>query len=211
MIIVLLGPPASGKGTIAQEIEEKKGWKHISTGDLLRDEAEKPTERGKKLAEVMKTGNLVPDETVTETLKEFLQEHDLKSFILDGYPRTPRQAELLDQLLESRGQKVDLVLRLKCLNKTIIERISSRRVCPQCHAVYGLNIPPKEEGKCDHCGSALIQREDEKPETVLKRIKVYANVTKPLIDYYEEKGLVKEVNASLSLEEVFAQAFKALE
>jgi adenylate kinase len=206
----MLGPPGSGKGTVAHDLEKKKGWKHISTGDLLRAEVKKKTARGKALAGVMTTGKLVPDKTVTEILKDYMEHHKLKKFILDGFPRTRKQAELLDELLASKNQKIDAVVRLRCLNKVIFKRLTSRMICPKCRAVYGLDVPPKKEGVCDKCESQLAQREDEKPETVLKRIKVYASETKPLIDYYSKRNLVRGVNASLTLPAVLEQVYKVL-
>lgn len=206
----MLGPPGSGKGTIAQDLEKKKGWKHISTGDLLRAEAGKKTPRGREIAEIMATGKLVPDQTVTDVLEEYLDKHELESFILDGYPRTKKQAKMLDGMLAARNQKIDAVIRLRCKNKVIFKRLTLRRICPKCRMVYGLEVPAKTEGVCDKCGTPLIQREDELPETVLKRIKVYAKETKPLIEHYAKKGLVRGINASLPLPAVLEQVYKVL-
>jgi len=191
--LVLLGPPGVGKGTYAKELSKKLGIPHISTGDIFREEVKKRSPLGLKVKEYLDKGLLVPDEIVNEVVRQRLSKEDCKKgFILDGYPRTLAQAKALDAMT-----KIDAALYFTAPKEVIIERVSGRRICPKCGAIYHIkNIPPKKPGICDVCGTPLIQREDDKPEVVEKRLKVYEETMKPVIDYYREKGLLIEVDAS---------------
>ncbi|MCD6381521.1 MAG: adenylate kinase [Candidatus Aenigmarchaeota archaeon] len=189
MKLVLLGPPGSGKGTYSSRLAKELGIPHISTGDLLREEVSKGSELGKKAKEYMDKGELVPNEIVLEILKQRLQQPDCeKGFILDGFPRNLEQAKILDEITE-----IDKVIYLDVPDEIIIERLSNRRICKKCGAIYNLKtMPPKVPGKCDICGGELYQREDDKPEVVKNRLVVYRENTTPLINYYKEKGILVE-------------------
>ena len=206
MRIILLGPPGVGKGTLADSLSKKLNAPKISTGDIFRDAAQQGTELGKKAKEFMAKGLLVPDEIVIGIAKERLKKEDCKKgFILDGFPRTMAQAEALD-----KAAKIDIVLNLKSRDNIIVERVSSRRVCTKCQAGYNIiSLKSKKEGICDKCHGKLIQREDDKPETVKKRLETYKKETKPLIKYYEEKNLLRNLNAEQLIEKVFQEAIKA--
>ena len=182
----MLGPPGAGKGTYATRLAPKLGIKTISTGDLFREEVAKGSEIGKKAKEYMDKGELVPDEIVIELLKKHIE--NLDGYILDGFPRTLEQAKALDEITNT-----DVVIYLDVPEEILVERLSSRRVCKKCGAIYNLlYLKPKEEGKCDKCGGELYQRDDDKPEAIKERLKVYAEKTAPLIEYYEKQGkLVK--------------------
>ena len=186
MNLIFLGPPGVGKGTIAKEVVKEKKIPQISTGDLLRAAVKEGSELGKEAKEYMDTGKLVPDELVIGLLKDRILKEDCKNgFILDGFPRTIAQAEAL----ENSDVVIDKVLNFKASEETIISRISGRRTCKKCSAIYHIkNIPPKAEGICDKCGAELFQRDDDKPESVKKRLDVYKQQTAPLIDFYREKA-----------------------
>ena len=202
MKIVLVGSPGAGKGTHAKILSERFKTVHIATGDLLRLHGQKGTQLGQEAKSFMERGELVPDQVVIEMIRERLKEPDAKNgFILDGFPRTVAQAEALDQMLAQLGIKLDTVLDFKVSESVVLNRLSGRRVCPNCNANYHVrNIPPKKEGVCDACGSKLIQRKDDTPETVLERLKVYQKKTAPLINYYEQKKLRKEIDGDLEVE-----------
>lgn len=189
MKLVLLGPPGSGKGTYSSRIAKEFEIPHISTGDLLREEVKKGTELGERAKEYMNRGELVPNEIVLEILKQRLQQPDCeRGFILDGFPRNLEQAKILGTIAT-----IDLVIYLDVPDEIIIERLSNRRICRECGAIYNLkSMPPKVPGKCDVCGSELYQRDDDKPETIKNRLEVYREQTKPLIDHYKEKGILAE-------------------
>ena len=199
MNIVLLGPPGVGKGTVAAILSEKYRIPHISTGNMLREAISKGTELGKQAKEFVDAGKLVPDELVTRMVKERIAQPDCKSgFILDGYPRTSAQAKALQEFAA-----IDAVLDFKAPFKTIVERISGRRTCRKCSAVYHIKYnPPKKEGACDKCGGELYQRSDEKPGIVTERLKVYEEQNKPLIDYYRNEELLTEIDASYHITEI---------
>lgn len=213
MNIVFLGPPGAGKGTQAKILVERYGIPQISTGDMLREHRAKGTELGKKAQEYMDKGQLVPDEIILGMVRERLSQPDCeKGFILDGFPRTVAQAEALDQLLAEMGKKLDFVLALVVPDELLVERLTGRRTCKNCGMMYHIKYkPPKVEGKCDVCGGELYQRPDDNEETVRSRLKVYHESTAPLIEYYKNKGLLKEIDGSKSIEEITQQIIQILE
>jgi adenylate kinase len=205
MKIIMLGAPGAGKGTQAKQIAEKYTIPHISTGDIFRANIKEGTELGKKAKSYMDAGDLVPDELVCELVVDRIKQDDCtKGFILDGFPRTIPQAESLTAALKAIGQKMDYAIDIEVPDENIISRMSGRRACVGCGATYHIvNIPPKTEGICDTCGKELILRDDDKPETVKKRLDVYHNQTQPLIDYYTNEGILKEVDGTMPMNEVF--------
>jgi adenylate kinase len=213
MNLILLGPPGAGKGTQAKKIAAQYDLPHISTGDIFRETASSGTELGKKLQSYMSQGKLVPDEVVIEIVNARLEKPDCRNgFLLDGFPRTVPQAEALDAVLASAGKKIDKVLAMRVDNEEIVKRLSSRRVCPQCGASYNLiSQAPKVAGKCDVCASAIVLRADDNPETVRQRLAVYDTQTRPLIDYYGKKGVLREVDGTRTVEEVFKSLRAAIE
>ncbi len=207
MKIAMFGAPGAGKGTIAKMLVAKLNIPQLSTGDLLRAAVKDQTDLGKKAKTFMDKGELVPDKIVIGLIKERIKEKDCKSgYILDGFPRTLPQAEALDKIT-----KLDKVINLLVTDELIIKRLTSRRTCRKCGAIYNLiTIPPKKAGKCDKCSSDLFQRDDDKEESIRNRLEVYKKQTYPLIDYYKNKGLIADVDASRTPEEIFEDAVKAL-
>jgi len=205
--LVFIGPPGIGKGTYASMISRKYGIPHISTGDIFREEIAKGTELGKKVKEYVEKGLLVPDEIVIEVVKQRLSQPDCqKGFILDGFPRTLKQAEALDQITT-----IDAAILFEAPLEVIIERVSGRLVCPKCGAVYHIKWrPPKRPGICDVCGSQLVRREDDRPEVVRRRYEIYKQTFGPIIDYYRRKGILIEINAAREAEEVVADLERIL-
>lgn len=203
--LVLLGPPGAGKGTQAVILAKAYNLTHISTGDMLREEVKGGTELGRLLQTYMDKGELVPDNIVTEGVINRMKKPDVKKgVILDGYPRTKAQAESLQDALSKENSSLDRVLYFKTSKAVAVERLSARRVCPKCGRNYHIkNIPPKKKGFCDTCGVELIQRKDDTPETVINRLRVYEELTKDLISYYRDKGLLQEVDGDLSCEALF--------
>ena len=197
--IVLLGPPCVGKGTYAGILSKKYSIPHISTGQIFRDEIKKQSELGKKVESFISKGDLVPDDITIEVVKVRLKEGDCKKgFLLDGFPRTIPQAEALEKIT-----KIDKVLNFVASEKTITERLSWRRTCSKCGAIYHLkNIPPKVDGICDKCGGKLYQRSDETPKAIKVRMKEYDKKTKPLIDFYKKKKLLTNIDANYPYEQV---------
>lgn len=197
MFIVLLGAPGSGKGTVGKILAENLKLAHISTGDLFRENLKNETELGKEAKSYMDKGELVPDEITVKMLEKRMENPDVENgAILDGFPRTTNQAVVLDKLLESKGKKVDMALNIEVPFDEIIERISNRRSCRGCSAIYNVVFnPPKQEGKCDECGGELYQREDQKPEVVQNRLEVYKNSSEQLIKYYEDKNVLRTEKA----------------
>ncbi len=212
MRIVLLGPPGAGKGTQAKKIADKFGIPHISTGDILRKAIADKTLLGKQAAEYLEKGLLVPDDLVIAMVKSRLDMEDcINGFLLDGFPRTVKQAESLDEYMQEKGIQLDIVLDIEVKQNTLIERFTGRRVCEQCGATYNIkSSPPKEPGLCDKCGGRLIIRDDDKPETVKKRLEVYETSTAPLIGYYKEKNLLINIDGSGSIDDVFEDILEHL-
>jgi len=207
MNIVLLGPPGAGKGTQAKVLCEKFGFLHVSTGDMLREAVKNGTKVGEEAKLYMQRGELVPDKIVTAIVSERIS--GLKKdagFLLDGFPRNESQANELDHALNKIGKKLDMVLYLKTSPDVSIARLSGRRVCLRCGANFHVrNLPPKKEGICDYCGGGLVHRSDDKEETVKKRLMVYENETKSLIDYYGKKGTLRKVSGDLDVRELYGE------
>lgn len=208
MKIILLGPPGSGKGTQADLIARQYKLPHISTGDLFRENIKKETELGKKANEFIRKGNLVPDDITVGMLKKRLEKADCKKgFILDGFPRTISQATALDKM----GLKVDFVLNITSSDKVIIRRLSGRRTCKKCGAIFHVeNKPPKHGGICDECSFPLYQREDDQEKTIKNRLIVYKKQTEPLIKYYSKKGIIKNINGEQEIKRIFEDVKKVL-
>ncbi|MBP3825576.1 MAG: adenylate kinase [Butyrivibrio sp.] len=212
MKIIMLGAPGAGKGTQAKMIAEKFGIPHISTGDIFRANIKNGTELGKKAKEYMDKGQLVPDELTVEILLDRVAADDCKNgYVLDGFPRTIPQADVLDKELTKLGDKVDFAINVDVPDENIVRRMSGRRACLKCGATYHIeHIPPKQEGICDKCGSELVQRDDDKPETVQNRLSVYHEQTQPLIDYYNKKNILKSVDGTKDMQEVFSDIVNIL-
>ena len=205
MKIIMLGAPGAGKGTQAKQIAAKYSIPHISTGDIFRANIKNGTELGKKAKEYMDQGLLVPDELTCDLVMDRIAQDDAKNgFVLDGFPRTIPQAEALDAALTKIGQAMDFAIDVDVPDENIINRMSGRRACLNCGATYHIvSIPPKKEGICDSCGNELVLRDDDKPETVKKRLDVYHDQTLPLIEYYQGKGILKSVDGTQPMEKVF--------
>lgn len=212
MKIIMLGAPGAGKGTQAKMIAEKCGIPHISTGDIFRANIKNGTELGAKAKEYMDKGLLVPDELVCDLVVDRTQQADCeKGYILDGFPRTIPQAEALENALNAIEQKLDYAIDTDVPDENIINRMSGRRACVGCGATYHVLFnPTKVEGKCDVCGESLILRDDDKPETVKKRLDVYHTQTQPLIDFYTERKVLVEVDGTQSMDKVFDDIMKIL-
>jgi adenylate kinase len=202
--VVLLGPPGSGKGTCAKIIGEMYGVPVITTGDMLREAVARATPLGITAKGYMERGELVPDDLVNDLVAERLSKADaVNGFILDGYPRSPKQAEALERILEESGKRLDHVLHVKLEDEIIIDRLSKRRSCPRCGAIFHLeNKPPRSNGKCDVCTTVLIQRNDDKPEVIRRRLEVYREKTQPLLDFYEKRGEIKMIRGDINLREL---------
>lgn len=200
MIIIMLGAPGTGKGTVASILSKQLGIPQISTGDIFRANIKEQTDLGKEAEKYISKGQLVPDEITIKIVEERLKEKDTeKGAILDGFPRTVEQAKKLDEMLVQKGEKVDTVINLITPEEEIIERIVTRRVCSnqECKAVYNLILnPPKVDGICDKCGSELIQRKDDNEETIKNRLETYYTQTSPLVEFYTEKGILDTENVS---------------
>lgn len=212
MKIIMLGAPGAGKGTQAKKIADVCNIPHISTGDIFRANIKNGTELGAKAKEYMDKGLLVPDELVCDLVVDRIQQDDCKNgFILDGFPRTIPQAEALTNALNAIGQNMDFAIDVDVPDENIINRMSGRRACVGCGATYHLVFnPTKVEGICDVCGEKLILREDDKPETVKNRLNVYHEQTQPLIDYYKGQGILRTVDGTKAMDEVFADILKVL-
>ena len=205
MKIVMLGAPGAGKGTQAKRIAAEYGIPHISTGDIFRANIKAGTELGKKAKAFMDQGALVPDEVTIGMLMDRIHEADCeKGYVLDGFPRTIPQAESLTKALAAEGNKIDAAVDIDVPDENIVNRMGGRRACLNCGATYHIVFnAPKQEGICDTCGSALVLRDDDKPETVQKRLSVYHDQTQPLIDYYRAAGVLKSVDGTQEMDKVF--------
>jgi len=212
MRMILLGPPGSGKGTQAQKLMKKFQTPQISTGDLFRAAVKNQTRLGKKAKKFMDRGDLVPDQIVVGMAEERLKQPDCKKgFILDGFPRTLPQAEALDKMLSRLRMKIDAVLEIEVPDQEVIRRISGRRTCRNCPAMYHIElIKPKVAGKCDQCGGKLFQRDDDKEEVIKARLRVYHDQTSPLKEFYTKKKLLKKIVGMGSINEIFRKMVKAL-
>jgi adenylate kinase len=213
MKIIMLGAPGAGKGTQAKMIADKYSIPHVSTGDIFRANIKNGTELGMEAKRYMDQGQLVPDELTVKILLDRVAQEDCKNgYVLDGFPRTIPQAEVLDEALTKLGDSIDYAINVDVPDENIINRMSGRRACVACGATYHIvHIPTKVEGICDRCGAELILRDDDKPETVKKRLDVYHTQTQPLIDYYTAKGVLKEVDGTRDMKDVFADIVKLLE
>ncbi|MDW2798493.1 adenylate kinase [Clostridium boliviensis] len=206
MKIIMLGAPGAGKGTQAKKIAEKYQIPHVSTGDIFRSNIKEGTELGKKAKEYMDQGALVPDQLTIGMLMDRIQKEDCKDgYVLDGFPRTIPQAESLQKAITEMGQQIDFAINIDIPDENIINRMSGRRACISCGATYHIVYnPSKVPGICDVCGSELVLRDDDKPETVKKRLSVYHAQTRPLIDYYKEAGVLVNVDGTQALNKVFS-------
>ena len=212
MKIIMLGAPGAGKGTQAKMIADKYSVPHISTGDIFRANIKNGTELGMEAKKYMDQGQLVPDELTVRILLDRVAQDDCKNgYVLDGFPRTIPQAEVLDSELTKLGDKIDYAINVDVPDENIVNRMSGRRACVACGATYHIvHIPPKQEGICDKCGSELILRDDDKPDTVLKRLSVYHEQTQPLIDFYNKKNVLKSVDGTVDSADVFASIVEIL-
>jgi adenylate kinase len=205
MRLVFLGPPGSGKGTQARMVGERLGVPQISTGDILREAAMRKTDLGVKAKSYMDSGELVPDDVMLPLVEKRIAERDCSDgFILDGFPRTLAQAIGLEEVLQRQGHTVDAVIVIEVDDEVVVKRLSRRRVCPRCKALYNLDAdPPRREGLCDRCGVELIPRSDDRAETVKTRLRVYRSNTLPLSEYYDSKGILRRVDGGGEIREIF--------
>jgi len=213
MRIILFGPPGSGKGTQAELLKDRLKLVHISTGDILREAVKLETPAGKKAEPFMNAGKLAPDELVNEMVADRFRRSDRPTdFMMDGYPRTLAQARFFDNVLRQQGQPLDAVIFLEVGNEECARRIIGRRVCPQCKRSYHIqDKPPHKPGVCDQDDAALIQRDDDKEETVRNRLKVYRETTIEIIPYYQERGLVRQVPGEGDIETIYKAIAKAIQ
>ena len=212
MKIVMLGAPGAGKGTQAKMIADKYSIPHISTGDIFRANIKEGTPLGLEAKSYMDQGKLVPDELTVKILLDRVAKDDCKNgYVLDGFPRTIPQANVLKDALSKQNDKIDFAINVDVPDENIVRRMSGRRACVTCGATYHIeHVPPKTEGICDKCGSELILRDDDKPETVLNRLKIYHEQTQPLIDFYNNEGILKEVDGTVDVKVVFENIVKIL-
>ena len=211
--VVLLGPPGAGKGTQAKLLQERFKACQVSTGDILRKAVAEQTPLGKQAAQYIKQGALVPDPLIVNLVAERLQDKDCeKGFILDGFPRTISQAESLDEILTRMGLTLDRVLSVQVPHTVIVQRLAGRRTCKGCGALYHLTLdPPDKEGVCDRCGGELYQRDDDREETITARLKVYETQTAPLMNYYRERGLLRDIDGVGKVDEIRSRVIEVLE
>ena len=208
MKLVIFGPPSAGKGTQAQKLSKKYGIPQIATGDLLREHVAKKTPIGIKVKEILDAGKLGPDDLIVRIITERVSQPDCRNgYLLDGFPRTMNQAKELEKMTD-----IDLVLNIVVDHRALVERAVGRRICPKCAAVYHVKSnPPKKPGICDKCGSSLVQRDDDKEETVQKRLRVYQEQTAPLIEHYRGKGKLVNIDGSRGIDGVFDQMIAAVD
>ena len=214
MNIILLAPPAAGKGTQSEKLEKEYNLNHISTGDLLRNASKEENDFGKNLKSIMESGKLVTDDIVLEVLNRYLDKADNMNLLLDGFPRNIYQANKLDEILESKDSKVNYVFLLDVPKETLADRITGRRLCKSCGRVYNVNIEslmPSKDNVCDNCGNELFQRADDNRETFEIRYNEYLEQTSPLIDYYKNKNVLFEIDSTQTVEEIFNQIKKIIE
>lgn len=211
MNLILLGPPGAGKGTQAALLSEALKIPHISTGDIFRSNIKQQTELGKLVSGILESGGLVPDDLTCRIVKDRLEQDDCRGgFIMDGFPRTIPQAEMFESMLNASDQKIDAVINIVVDDDAIVKRMSGRRMCA-CGKVYHIvSHPPKREGICDACGSPLYIRDDDREETVLKRLKTYHDQTSPLIDFYNRRGLVVDINGDKEINAIFKDIMTSL-
>jgi adenylate kinase len=210
--VVLLGPPGAGKGTQAKWLQERFEACQVSTGDILRKAVAEQTPLGKQAAAYINRGALVPDNLIVDLVAERLKEKDCdKGFVLDGFPRTISQAESLEEILKKMGLALDCVLSVQVPHRVIVERLAGRRTCKGCGALYHLTLdPPSKEGVCDRCGGELYQRDDDREETITARLKVYEAQTAPLVNYYRERGMLREIDGVGKVNEIRSRVLQAL-
>ena len=212
MRIVLLGAPGAGKGTQCKRIVAKYGLVHLSSGDILRQERAAGTKLGKKAQSYMDSGGLVPDDLIVEMMVAAIKKVQRSGFVLDGFPRTVNQATELDKTLSRGGQKIDAVVNLKIDDQIVVRRMTGRRSCPRCGAVYHIeNLKPKAEGLCDNDGIKLVQRSDDSLEVVVKRLKTYHQQTEPVVDYYKDSNTVYDIDADRNADEISNSLFERLD
>lgn len=212
MRVIMLGSPGAGKGTQGKRIAEEFKIPHVSTGDIFRANIKQGTKLGALAKEYMDKGLLVPDDVTIGMLIERIHEDDCKSgYVLDGFPRTITQADKLDEVLNSTNENINYVLNIDVPDEVIIKRMSGRRACLSCGQIYHIeNMPSKIENICDKCGGETVMRDDDKPETVIKRLNIYHEQTKPLIDYYEKKKILKTIDGTQSMEKVFMDILEVI-
>jgi len=212
MRMVLLGAPGAGKGTHCKRIVDQYGVLHLSSGDILRRERAEGSDLGKKAQSYMDAGTLVPDDLIVEMMSKAVKAAPASGYVLDGFPRTVNQAEALDRALAGDDTDIDVILNLQVDDNVVVERITGRRSCPQCGAVYHVkNMPPKQDGVCDHDGTALVQRPDDTAEVVKNRLATYYEQTKPVVDYYKARRTVHDVDANADADAVAALLFEKLD
>lgn len=212
MRIILLGAPGAGKGTLCQRLVARYGLLHLSSGDILRRHRAEGTDLGKKAQSYMDSGALVPDQIIVEMMAAAIEEAPAEGFMLDGFPRTVEQAVELDKCFSTSGHSIDAVISLEIEDRVVADRLTGRRSCPQCGAVYHMkNLKPKVDGVCDNDGASLVQRPDDNPEVVANRLKTYHEQTEPLVDYYRNNCTVFDVDADRDPDEVSAAVFERLD
>ncbi len=212
MKLLFLGPPGAGKGTQAKMVAEKFGLMHIAPGDIFRKEVKAGTELGRLVEGIMVKGELVPDDVTTRVIeKQLVLPKALKGFVLDGFPRNIAQAEALDKILGQKDEQLDLVINLEVPVEELIERSGTRRVCSGCGKPYNIKLePPKQEGKCDFCGEALTVRQDDEPNIIRQRLKIYREATEPLFGYYNRCGIVVSIDGCGDVDTVFGRIIESL-
>jgi adenylate kinase len=209
---MVLGAPGAGKGTHCKRIVQRYGVTHLSSGDILRRERADGTELGKKAQSYMDSGTLVPDDLIVEMMSKAIAQAGAAGYVLDGFPRTVNQAEALDKSLAQSGNGLDIVINLQVEDDLVVERITGRRTCPQCGAVYHVkNMPPKKDNVCDHDGAALVQRPDDTEEVVRNRLETYYEQTEPVVEYYKNRGAVHDIDANGDADEVAGLIFGKLD